>query len=214
MDVKQFENNRWTNEDQKLCFRHRAALDLVRSGTVLDLGCGDGLLLSLFKEKGVSGAGLDISEKGVAKAKAKGLDVMVCDFSAKIPFADRSFDNVVILDVLEHVYDPKSLLAEAARVSRVAVVAGVPNFNSLPARIQTLLGRVPENNLPKKGHIYWFNYPVLVSMLRDTGLRLDRVESNTMFERIPVLGSVMRLLARLMPNLFALSFVVRASRIA
>ena len=212
MDVTQFENNRWRNEDQKLTFRHKTALEMIDSGTVLDLGCGDGLLLSLLKEKGVSGEGLDLSREGVAKARAKGLVADVSDFSQKIPRADSTYDTLVILDVLEHVYDPKTLVAEMVRVSRHNIVIGVPNFNSLPARIQMLLGKVPENNKPKKGHIYWFNETILRDMLKSNGLAISRFESNTIFQSIPVVGNVMRFLARTLPNVFGLSFVVIAHK--
>ncbi len=38
MSVKQFENNRWGRNDQVVCFRHEAALEMINEGTVLDLG--------------------------------------------------------------------------------------------------------------------------------------------------------------------------------
>ena len=209
MDVKQFENRRWSNEDQKLQFRHKATLGMIQEGTVLDLGSGDGLLLSLLAEKGVTGKGLDLSEEGVAKAAAKGLDTAVYDFgSQKLPFPDASFDTVVMLDILEHLYDPESVLKEAARVSRRAVIVGVPNFSSLPARLQTLLGRIPENNQPKKGHVFWFNLPVLTRMFKNSGLSVQTRSSNTFFELIPVFRHITRGLTYLFPNIFSLSFVV------
>ncbi len=208
MNVKDFENNRWSHEDQKLCFRHRATLSMIDSGTVLDLGSGDGLLLSLLKKKGIYGKGLDISENGLAKAREKGLDVAVFDFSNKLPFADNTFDTVTMLDLLEHLYDPEFLLKEACRVSKKSIIVGVPNFSSLPARIQTLLGNVPENNQPKKGHIFWFNYDILKSMLHKVGLEIIRIKKNTFFESIPLIGHVTYLLSNFFPNLFSLSFVV------
>ena len=115
-------------------------------------------LLSLLKEKGIIGKGLDISEEGVEKAKMKGFDVSVFDFSNQLPFPDNSFDIVISLDVLEHLYAPENLIKEAVRVSKRHLIIGVPNFNSLPARLQVLFGAVPENNRPNKGHVYWFNY--------------------------------------------------------
>src|ERR1043166_2084581 len=94
-----------------------------------------------------SSVGLDISEQAVQKCKTAGLDARVFDFAGQpLPFQDRSFDSVVALDVLEHLYDPAQVLREAFRVSRKRVIVSVPNFNSLPARLQVLLGRVPENN--------------------------------------------------------------------
>ncbi len=208
MNVTQFENNRWQRDDQVLQFRHRATLALVESGaSVLDLGSGDGLLLALLKEKGVKGVGLDISEEGVAKARAKGLEASVFDFSNKLPFKDGTFDCVIMLDLLEHLYSPEELLKEAQRVSKDSVIVGVPNFSSLPARLQLVLGRVPENNQPKKGHIFWFNHRVLTGMFGRVGLSLAEVRVNTFFESVPGVALLTKFLARVWPNLFSLSFV-------
>ncbi len=213
MDVKQFENRRWGNEDQAVQFRHTAALGLIDTGTVLDLGSGDGLLLALLKDKGVQGKGLDLSEEGVAKANAKGLDTQVFDFGNKsLPFPDASFDTVVMLDILEHLYDPESVLKEAARVARRAVVVGVPNFSSLPARLQTLVGRVPENNQPKKGHVFWFNLPILKRMFRSSGLKLVALRTNTFFELVPYARYFTKGLAKVFPNAFSLSFVAKGEK--
>ncbi|MEK7607791.1 MAG: methionine biosynthesis protein MetW [Patescibacteria group bacterium] len=213
MHVKQFENNRWQREDQTIQFRHKATLSMIDSGTVLDLGSGDGLLLVLLHERGVIGKGFDLSEEGVIKANKKGLDTKVFDFSSnKLPFPDNSFDTVVMLDILEHLYDPQFLLSEARRVSRKNIIVGVPNFSSLPARLQTLIGHVPENNQPKKGHVYWFNLPVLLTFFSRTGLSLVKLQSNTVFESIPLVSTITKFLARAMPNLFSLSFVALARK--
>ncbi len=213
MDVKEFENNRWQREDQAMQWRHHAALSLIDSGTVLDLGSGDGLLLAMLRDKGVTGEGLDLAEEGVAKANAKGLTTRVYDFgSNKLPYPDASFDTVVMLDVLEHLYDPGILLKEAARVSKKNIVVGVPNFSSFPARMQTLFGRVPENNQPKKGHVFWFNLPVLKSLFSHSGLSLIKLETNTFSQSIPYVRHITKLLKRVLPNLFSLSFVALARK--
>lgn len=209
MDVKQFENNRWQREDQKLEFRHKVALSMVPFGTVLDLGSGDGLLLSLLKDKGIEGKGLDLSEEGVTKANNKGLRTQVFDFGNRpLPFSDNFFDTVIMLDILEHLYDPLSVLKEAQRVSKNQIIVGVPNFSSLPARIQTLLGKVPENNQPKKGHVYWFNKTVLFEMFKKADIQIERIDVNTNFSSVPLLGFIIKTLSKIFPNLFSLSFVV------
>jgi methionine biosynthesis protein MetW len=205
MDVKEFENKRWEREDQALQWRHKAALAMIASGTVLDVGSGDGLLLALLRDKGVTGKGLDLSEEGVRKANGKGLDTQVFDFTNKLPFPDKSFDTVVMLDILEHLYDPAALVREAARVSRRDVAIGVPNFSSFVARLQTLIGRIPENNQPKKGHVFWFNHRVLLNMCSKENLQLTKLDSNTVYF-IPTF------LKKIFPNLFSLSFVATFSR--
>jgi len=210
MGVENFENKRWGGGDQKTVFRHREALSLIDAGKVLDVGCGDGLFLEMLKQGGIEAVGVDISEEGIKKCKAKNLEVSLCDLSAgKLPFSDGEFDYVVMLDVLEHLYFPEQLLREAKRVSKKYVVISVPNFSSLPARIQTVLGNVPENNRSNKGHVFWFNYIVLKKMIKNTGLSVSALSANTFWEST----ILTKLLAKIYPSLFALSFVVRLEKI-
>ncbi|MEK9182264.1 MAG: methionine biosynthesis protein MetW [Patescibacteria group bacterium] len=217
MNVKNFENERWGRENQKISFRHKTAFEIItaihdKEISVLDLGCGDGLFLSLLKEKGINGKGLDISEEGVAKTKNRGFEASIFDFSDKLTFADKTFDVVVSLDVLEHLYNPESLLKEASRVSNRFVIIGVPNFNSLPARIQVFFGAVPENNRPKKGHIYWFNYFALKKMISENNLVFKELRVNTIMENRFLIGNLFKIMAKIWPSLFALSFVVRLEK--
>jgi methionine biosynthesis protein MetW len=203
MNVTQFENKRWEGMDQPPEFRHRTTVGLIEGGSVLDLGCGDGLLFGLLGKKIDSGVGLDISPEAVRKCIEKGFDARLHSFDDPLPFPDDTFDYVVLLDVLEHVYDPVPLLAEALRVSKGFVIVGVPNFSSLPARLQVLRGTVPENNSPQKGHIYWFNYPVIHMVVKKAGGAFSDMRMNTfglarLFGNLPI---------RFFPNLFALSFV-------
>lgn len=207
MSVRQFEDARWRANDQKTEFRHREAVKLIGKGTALDIGCGDGLLLKLLKEKGIQAEGVDISPEGVAKCIAAGFMAKVHSVDEPLPYADGSFDTVVLLDILEHVYDPQVVLADAARVARTAVIVSVPNFSSVPARIQTMRGQVPENNRPHKGHLYWFNHPVLQSIATGTGLRIDALHMNT-FSPFSKLG----IPATVWPNGLALSFVARLTK--
>jgi 2-polyprenyl-3-methyl-5-hydroxy-6-metoxy-1,4-benzoquinol methylase len=203
--VETFENARWDTAPQSREFRHTAAIMLVERGPVLDIGCGDGLLLSLLKEKGIEAQGVDLSPVAVQRCQTAGLTATVYDASQPLPFPDGTFECVVLLDVLEHVYDPGALLRDAARVSRNEVVVGVPNFSSLPSRIQVMKGVVPENNRPNKGHVYWFNENVLAVIAQEAGLQEADRRVNT-FGAGKLLGGF---LPRVWPNLFALSFVVK-----
>ncbi len=211
MNVAAFENKRWRAGDQAPVFRHTAARTLLSEGqTVLDVGCGDGLFLRLLKEKGIAGVGIDASDEAVRKCREKGLEASVVDLSSDpLPFGDSSFDAVTLLDVLEHIYAPEELLREAARVAKRSIIISVPNFNSLPARLQALFGGVPENNRPNKGHVYWFNRRVLLGLCRNAGLEPSLLVANAPWGRKPLIGPLMQLLARLLPSLLALSFVGR-----
>ncbi len=94
--------------------------DNVRAGaSVLDLGCGAGML-ALLKRKGVVLAGVDLSAECALAARRNGYDVTSRAELTRLPFADASFDYVVSLDVLGHVEfaEKDAVLAEIRRVLR------------------------------------------------------------------------------------------------
>jgi ubiquinone/menaquinone biosynthesis C-methylase UbiE len=94
--------------------------DNVRSGSsVLDLGCGAGML-ALLKRKGITLVGVDLSNECALAAKRNGYDTAISAALSQLPFPDGSFDYVVSLDVLGHVaFEEKdSVLSEIRRVLR------------------------------------------------------------------------------------------------
>src|SRR3954465_2281289 len=94
--------------------------DNVRAGsTVLDLGCGAGML-ALLKRKGVTLAGVDLSSEGALASRRNGYDFTCAAKLTRLPFSDDSFDYAVSLDVLGHVpFEEKdAVLSEIRRVLR------------------------------------------------------------------------------------------------
>lgn len=106
-------------------FRRRAAWLLAQlealphGGRVLDLGCGQGFYFPLYARLGLTATGVepDPAPRLEAVRKAKALGFCMVDAPAeRLPFADASFDALVMSEVLEHLRDPAIALAEAARV--------------------------------------------------------------------------------------------------
>jgi ubiquinone/menaquinone biosynthesis C-methylase UbiE len=96
---------------------HLAEL-LPQHATVLDVGCGDGLLSYLIMQKRP-----DVKIKGVDVLGRSQTQIPVECFDGKvIPYRDGSFDVTMFVDVLHHTMDPMILLREAARVARKSVV--------------------------------------------------------------------------------------------
>ena len=98
--------------------------DNVRPGsTVLELGCGAGIL-ALLKRKGVALTGVDLSNECAIAARRNGYDQTLSAELTSLPFPDDSFDYVVSLDVLGHVEAEQkdAVLAEVRRVLRPAGV--------------------------------------------------------------------------------------------
>ena len=86
--------------------------------SLLDVGCGDGLLTSMIKEQRP-----DLEVKGVDVLVRPENRIEVIPFDGfHLPFDDKSFDMVIFFDVLHHTTDLNQLLKEASRVSRKFIV--------------------------------------------------------------------------------------------
>lgn len=116
--------------------------DHVRSGLVgllpfvrgryLEIGCGAGGTLVLLKEKGAAyTAGVDIDAGCVAAAAARGVDsVVVADIeNTALPYEERTFDCIILADVLEHLRDPWQTLKQVTRylVDDGCLLVSLPN---------------------------------------------------------------------------------------
>jgi SAM-dependent methyltransferase len=96
--------------------------------SVLDVGCGDGALLSALRARGLAArlAGVEITQQAVVLARARdGVGPVELYDGERLPFAPHAFDLGVLSHVLEHVPDPAALLGEVARVCG-AVIVEVP----------------------------------------------------------------------------------------
>lgn len=87
----------------------------------LDIGCGGGFLAEEFARLGCAVTGIDPSAPSIAQAhahaEAAGLTITYRVASGEaIPFDDATFDIAYCCDVLEHVNDPGTVIAETARV--------------------------------------------------------------------------------------------------
>lgn len=99
--------------------RLAAALSALASGatTLLDVGAGDGIVgAAVAQLLGAEIRGAD----AMPSPKAPFLVVALTDEA--LPFADASFDAVLLSDVLHHAQSPDDLLREALRVARRCVV--------------------------------------------------------------------------------------------
>jgi len=135
---------------------HRMILTLVQPGSsVLDLGCGDGELLSLLsRERKARVRGIEIDEQAIYKCVAKGLSVVHGDIDTGLSdYGDRFFDYVIFDQSLEEVRNPDRVINEALRVGRNVIVA-FPNFAHYSARLRIFFfGRTPiTRSLPYEWH--------------------------------------------------------------
>ena len=100
-----------------------------RSASVLDVGCGDGLISAVLQScrPDLVVTGIDVLPRSHTHIPVDMFD------GSSIPFDDQSFDSVLFSDVLHHTSDPAILLREARRVSRQGVLIKDHNRNGLLA---------------------------------------------------------------------------------
>ena len=178
----------------------KVIMEWIDNGSsVLDLGCGDGELLSrLIEEKQVRAQGIEISEQAIHQCVARGLSVFQEDIDTGLSeYGDKSFDYVILNQTFQQVKKPDFVLKEALRVGEKTIV-GFPNFVHVSARFQIFFrGRVPVTNaLPYE----WYDTPNLhflgiadfIDYCKESNIR---IESSAFVRRNKK--------ARLFPNLFA-----------
>jgi methionine biosynthesis protein MetW len=125
--------------------------------SVLDLGCGDGLLLRYLRQsRNVRGYGIDISDDNVLACVRNGVNVIQSDLERGLAGFDAgSFDYVILSQTLQAMRRTEEIVLEMLRVGREAIVS-FPNFGRWDARLQVALGRMPvSQNLPYQ----WYNTP-------------------------------------------------------
>lgn len=89
-------------------------------GSILEIGCSNGVIVKSLQDAGRIAYGIDASKRAVGLAKQNGALNVTRESAHNLPFPDKSFDAVFSCDVLEHLTEKDALLAisEIVRVTR------------------------------------------------------------------------------------------------
>jgi len=124
---------------------------LLNQGSVLDVGCGNGYYMNILKRKGFDVHGIEPSEGMINKAKEIFGDVDIrrgwAEDMIKV-FKDEKFDNVIIIDVLEHIDDDNLILKHMNKLLRKGGVLAiaVPAYPSLFCKRDEMYGHYRRYN--------------------------------------------------------------------
>jgi SAM-dependent methyltransferase len=136
---------------------HKRLCDLVLSrqpSEILEVGCGEGYVLSALRQAGVQCPmhGIDFSETAIEHAKARVPDATFAVQDAReLASSGRRYDLVLMIEVLEHLEDAQAMLAVLAKLSKHHVVVSVPwepffrGLNFLRGKHLSALGNDPEH---------------------------------------------------------------------
>jgi methionine biosynthesis protein MetW len=112
---------------------------------VLDLGCGNGELLMLLREKKeIKGKGIEIDGERASESISKGIFVYQGDMEEVLPeYPDKCYDYIIISQTLQEVRNPEFVITHSLRVARFVIVS-FPNFGYWKIRFYIFCrGRVP-----------------------------------------------------------------------
>jgi len=179
---------------------------------VLDLGCGDGVFLEFLRDqRQVVGTGVEIDQKYITAAIARGLNVIEQNMDEGLGnFPDQSFDTVVLALALQAVHYPDRVLEEMLRIGREGIVT-FPNFGHWRCRLMLgLRGRMPVSSFMP---YTWYNTPNIhfctvkdfEQLCRERGIRILARSMVGTTQRQPLLSDKW-------PNFFATTAIYHISR--
>lgn len=148
-------------------------LRIADPSSLLDVGCGEGVLVHHWaKQRGAARiVGVDLEEdslqRGWSAREAPNLQFRV-GRAESLPFADREFDLVSAIEVLEHVEEPERVLAEMRRCASRHLLVSVPReplwraLNVLRGAYWSALGNTP-------GHLNHYSRGAFLRLLARHG---------------------------------------------
>jgi len=200
-------------KDNNIRLDHKIIFKIIEPGSsVLDLGCGDGELLSLLvKEKKVKARGIELKEGAIYRCVEKGLSVFHGDIEGGLgEYPDNSFNYVILNQSMQETKKVEFVLQESLRVGR-KVIIGFPNFAHIRSRFDLFFkGKAPVTpSLPYS----WYESPNIHF------LSIKDFENYCREKKIDVLEKYYlgkSTVIRCFPNLLALNaiFVIKESAVS
>ena len=148
-------------------------------GPILDLGCGNGATARKLMQAGYDVYGVDASISGIAAANAKAPDkffvMNVGDAALPAALARVPFCTVISTEVIEHLYDPRSLIRLAKQVlaGRGKLIVSTPYHGYLKNLALAATGKLDGHFtvLWDGGHIKFFSRATLEQLLKEEGFK-------------------------------------------
>ena len=178
----------------------------IKDKKIIDIGCGNGYLGKVLKEKKAVVHGCDISNDAVNQAekeldKAFQFDVSSNNFK-KI---EKKYDIIINTELIEHLLQPEKFLENLKKILKPDgfIVLTTPNFLMWSNRIKMFFGKFEyrETGFWDRGHIHFFTYYSLKKTLKNLGYKI--VEEKNIPYRCP------KILAKIIPGLFVFQMVFK-----
>ncbi len=149
-------------------------ITLRNEGILLDIGCNDCAITNFLGNVNARYVGFDISKKALKRGEKK--QRVLCDV-CHLPVKDNTADMVICTEVIEHINNPKRLISEIARISKVnsKLLISTPNGESLFSKIQKLLPIKRFHDWRYiKSHFQVYDPTKLSNLLKCYGFKINR----------------------------------------
>ncbi len=191
---------------------------------VLDIGCSSGLLAQQMELLGHEVTGVDVA--AFPDAPSRMHRFIQADLDDGLPAeVGEEFDVVVAGDVIEHVRDPELVLSQVRDLLAEGGLAlvSIPSFSHWYPRLRVALGRFDydDQGILDRGHVRFFTRRSFERMVRQSGLRVNRVEAigipverltNSTSSALSWIARFDRAAATVYPSLFAYQYLFELER--
>jgi 2-polyprenyl-3-methyl-5-hydroxy-6-metoxy-1,4-benzoquinol methylase len=158
---------------------------------LLDVGCGQGALAGEIAIRGYEVWGIEQSEFAATRAAKKIDRVIQADLTDRDAVASelgsKKFDQIVFSDVLEHVYDPLTVLRSYVPYLKPGgqVLISLPNVVNWHTRLGVLFGRFnyQDSGVLDRTHIRFFTFSTARKMVQAAGLSVQRADYTPLMVR-------------------------------
>lgn len=189
---------------------------------VFDIGCGEGTLGKILKEKlndKVFVIGCDISTIALKNAKCYYDEIYEIDIESNefLEISKRyKFDYIVALEVLEHLFDPSNVIKNFFKILKEDgyLIASFPNMVWYKYRIDMLKGYFPKNYLFYPGeHIQNFKLYSFYSLLEENHFSPIDLDGQFIYPRIFRPTKLFESIIRKWPSLFGYQLVIKSKKV-
>lgn len=207
-------------ESHMLVFKEIAA-----GSKVLDMGCASGYFARELKKKNCRSWGVDNDKEALKIAKKYCEEVALQDLDQplQLPFKKKFFDDILLLDVLEHLKNPELLLEQIKPFlgPNGKMIISVPNIAFISIRLALLRGKwqYVKTGIMDESHLRFFTKNTLTHLIDQCGYHLDKIDVASGFSQITLIGKYLNKLpkrwqyeiTRLFPTLLGYQFIAIVS---